>query len=495
VKNITANKLINRLQQLSSSVVFKNSIWGIGANILQNVLMSIFFIIVARQYSTVDFAGYLVANSLYQLLIGFSTLGLTQWFIREIVLVNDKQDLVNRFLKMQSVFGVIFYIINVIAVYALYDSRQIHLLALLFGMNIIFDNIIYGIKALNVAGFQQKKTFKILMIESVLKFLCACLLFILPFSIITFTALLIAVRVITLNLFISIGSASSLSIKSILRANVLLKDVKALIKANWVFVFIGSITIIYWRSASLIISKMLTLADVANYEIPYKLFCIALIVPTIISSSVFPRMVNLFGSGKTEQVKKEYHKYFFYYFLFGLMAYTFMFSFSDFLVPLIFGSAYTATAIYTKQMFLTILVFPTVYLQANMLVAMKLEKYDMYISCIGMIFHLLFSIIGLYFFRELAIVNYSIFISSIICHVLQDVLLYKKNIISILHAAKYYVAGIVFIVFFLIADKYLPMHIAFYLSWIILAVAGFILLQKEKRDIISLKKPFQVTIS
>lgn len=54
--------------------ILSNSLWGIGSNVLQNVFLGLFFVIIARQYSTTDFAGYLVANTVYQFVAAFSTM-------------------------------------------------------------------------------------------------------------------------------------------------------------------------------------------------------------------------------------------------------------------------------------------------------------------------------------------------------------------------------------------------------------------------------------
>jgi hypothetical protein len=42
------------------------------------------------------------------------------------------------------------------------------------------------------------------------------------------------------------------------------------------------------------------------------------------------------------------------------------------------------------MIFLTLLIFPTAILQANLLVAMKLEKYDMIFNIVSLILYLVF---------------------------------------------------------------------------------------------------------
>jgi O-antigen/teichoic acid export membrane protein len=101
-------------------------------------------------------------------------------------------------------------------------------------------------------------------------------------------------------------------------------------------------------SAQIIVSKMLTLADVAIYGIAYKIFQIALIIPFIVSSTVYPSLVKKFNPDNLEELREYYQNVFLFYFSYGLLAFTFVYSFADLLVPLVFGNAYSDAALYTK---------------------------------------------------------------------------------------------------------------------------------------------------
>src|ERR1035437_8721180 len=107
-------KLNQKLNQLIKSRIFINSSWGIISQVLQSILLSLFFILIARKYSTQIFANFIIATVLYQLIAAFSSLGLSQWFIREITGAPNKKDLVNRFFKIQIYSGVVFYLLNIV---------------------------------------------------------------------------------------------------------------------------------------------------------------------------------------------------------------------------------------------------------------------------------------------------------------------------------------------------------------------------------------------
>lgn len=420
--------MLSKFNFLSKSDVLKNSFWGLLANIIQNVFLSIFFIIVARFYSTTDFAHYLIANTLYQFIATFSALGLGQWFIREIVITEEKTALINRFVKIQFYFGAFFFLLNFFLGFILYQDPNIRILTLLFGINILFDNIIYSIRHINIAENEQKKTFVIFIIEAISKFTIACLLFAYPFSIVTLTVILIVIRFATLNLFLQIGSPKNLNLNNFWRSKIYLAQVKELVFSNWRFIVIGSVAIIYWRIATIIISKMLTVEDVAHYEISYKLFSLAQLLPFIVSATVFPKLIELFKSGNQGEFISLYKKIFKLYLVFGMLAFSFVYAFADVLVPLAFGASYEDTSYFTKQMFLTILVFPTAYLQANVLIAMRLERYDMWFNILSLALNILIIFTGLYFVKSLSVINYAIFFSFFAFHLSQDFLLIKKGI-------------------------------------------------------------------
>jgi len=459
------NKLTGKIPLLFKSVLFQNSSWGIISQILQTILLSLFFVILARKYSTAEFSKYIIATVLYQLITAFSAMGLSQWFIREIAVTTNKKDLVGKFIKVQLYFGILFYAVNICCVNLLYEDHFIRMLSVLVGINIIFDNIINAIKCLNIADFEQKKTFIILTVEAILKFLIGCVVFIFPMSLITLSVALIVVRFITLNLFIKVGSSSLINLKTLWKYKISLSDTRYLVLLNWPFIIISGVSIINWRVANILISKMLPIADVANYEISYKIFSIAQILPVIISSTVFPLLIKLYIEGDIERFRVFYRKIHLYYLLFGLLSFTFIYSFADFLVPLAFGTKYGIAAAYTKQMFLTILVFPTAFLQANLLIAMKLEKKDMLFNIVMMLVNISACFVGLHYLKSLSAVNYSIFFSFLIFHVLQDILLVRGKIVTVKQALSFYLITGSFVSAFILLNKYINTNWLFVIYW------------------------------
>lgn len=453
--------------------VFTNSAWGVFSNLFQNILFSIFFIVIARKYDTADFANYILANTLYGFVVAFSSLGLGQWFIRALLETDDKKLLIHQFFKIQILIGLLFYIINILLSYTIYTDTIVRQLSLLIGINVIFDNIIYVIKFLNIAESAQKKTFIILSVEAALKFLMACLLFITYIPIIYLAILLIFLRFITLNLFIRWGTKNTIQLRQLLSVKTEIREVKRIVLKNWSFIIIGSISVVYWRIGNILISKTLTLNDVANYEISYKLFSMAEILPFIVSTSVFPLLISTLKTSKANAFV-IYKRVFMAYAAYGLFVFTFIFSFSELLIPMLFGEKYSGIPMYCIEMFLTILLFPTALLQANLLVAMKLEIMDMWFNAISLIINVIVCLIGLYYFKSLMVVNYAIFFSFLVFHLLQDVLLIRRKIIQPIHSLLFYCTTILVVsIYYFLAQWFNTIYL-FFLFWFVVTTVFLI---------------------
>jgi O-antigen/teichoic acid export membrane protein len=354
-------------------------------------------------------------------------MGLGLWFIREFDLEKDKTDFTAKFIKIQTGLGLLFYIINIVLAFILYSDDQIRWLSIILGSNIIFDNIIYSIKTLNVAEFKQKKTFVVLILDGVFRFILGCIVFFFPFSIITLSIFLIVLRFLTVNLFLSLGSSQNLNFRKVIFSIISWIDVKNQIFLNWKFVVIGSIAVIYWRIANIIIAKNLSLQDVADYEISFKVLSIFMILPIVTGTTIYSKLVKYYNSGDTLGQKKFYSWLFWIYTIYSVFSYTFIYSFADFIILFAFGEQYVNAIQCLKEIFLTILLFPTVLLQANLIVALKREKIDMWLNILSLLTYLLGSLVGLTYFKTLSVINYSIFFSFIVFHVSQNIFLIKKG--------------------------------------------------------------------
>ena len=478
IKNI-----LSEVKLKTKTKFFNNSMWGVVSNVLQNVLLTVFFIIIARSYSTKDFGNYTLSNTLYSFLLGFSSLGMGQWFIREYMHTEEKTNLIEKFFKLQFLIGILFYFLNIAFSFLLYKENQIRTLSLIIGINLIFDNLIYVIKSINLAELEQKKTFVILTIETFLKFLLSCFLLIYPLNIILLSFILILFRIISLNLFIKFGSSNKTSFRQIITSKLSWPEFKKIIFLNWTFVVISSISIINWRVANIIVSKYLDLKAVANYEITIKLLMVFTIIPIIVTSTIYPMLITAFKESAAK-LADLYHKAFNYLSLYGFFVFTFIWSFSDFFIPLMFGSKFIEASQYAKEMFFVILIFPTIFLQANVIVAMKLEKLDMFCNLITLLLNVVFCIIGLHYIKSLTVVNYSVFSSFLVFHIIQDVILIRKKITKIKTVFSFYLISIIAFLFYTKLSFIILNYYLFIIFWsvVIVSVLFFYLLKRKKLE-------------
>jgi len=461
--------LIINLKSKFKNKLFANSVWGVVSNIIQNILFSIFFVIIARIYSKEDFGHYVIANTLYSFMLGFSSLGLGHWFIREIINNENKTTLTNKFFKVQLLIGILFYIINLIASYLLYDNQMIRTLSVIIGINIIFDNIINVIKSLNIAYQEQQKTFLLLTIEALLKFLVGCLLLLYKLDMILLSVILIGLRLITLNLFIKMGSSNSIGLKEIIKVKIDWAEIKKIVLSNWSFIIISSLSIVNWRIGNILVSKILTIQDVANYEIAFKFFSLAYLIPIIVTSSMYPMLINAFKEGP-EKLKSLYSKAYLPLCIYGFLSFTFVYAFADFLVPFIFGKSYSDTALYCKQMFYVMLIFPTIFLQANVILTLKLEKFDMICNIVSVLVNVAICIIGFQFYKSLTVVNVAIFTSFLVFHIIQDVILIRNKITNLKNVMLFYFFTTLSIGLYIFSDTYLNSGMNFLLFWVIILI-------------------------
>ena len=73
------DKIKGFVKNKKDSNLIKNGFWGLAGNLGKNVLLSLFYLMVARHYSVDEFSKYLIASTIYQSMIVFSSMGLGQW--------------------------------------------------------------------------------------------------------------------------------------------------------------------------------------------------------------------------------------------------------------------------------------------------------------------------------------------------------------------------------------------------------------------------------
>lgn len=435
-------------------------------NIVQTIFFSLFFVLISRIYPILDFGHYLIANSLYSMVVGFSNLGLGNWFIREFV---DKQfttELFLNFFRIQLFSGVIFYGINVGLTFLLYSNSLVHQLSFVIGLNIVIDNVFYVFKTVNIAQLKQKSTFFILAFEAFSK----CVIILIPYivkgvSIFEICLYVLLSRLMLLGWLFNNAEFKIISEKIFNKINLNLKELYELILKNWPFVIISSIAIINWRIGAIIVSKYLSIADVANYEISFKLLSIAYLIPIIFMQSAYPMLIQDYQKGVL-YLRKSYQRIFYIVIFYGFFMYSLVYSFSDSIIPFIFGDQYFDTPYYSKWMFIVILYFPSIYLQANVMLVLHLEKLDMFFNIINVVITTTLCLIFVGIFHSLSFIIFSIIISFITFHILQDIILIKNKIVDVGHVILFHLSTVFFFLNYNYFSSQIGQTLYFILCWL-----------------------------
>ena len=126
----------NNISKFLSGKIIRNSTWGVSSSIIQNLLYSVFFLIVARKYGIEEFSSYVISNNIYGLMLSFSAMGLGQWFIRSMI-QSEEKSIIEKFFKIQVILGIIFYFLNILITLTHYEDKIIRTLSLIKGLNII----------------------------------------------------------------------------------------------------------------------------------------------------------------------------------------------------------------------------------------------------------------------------------------------------------------------------------------------------------------------
>lgn len=472
----------NILTKYINGKIISNSSWGISSSIIQNILYSGFFIIIARQYEVTEFSSYIISNNIYGLMLSFSAMGLGQWFIRSLM-NNDQIEnnlTIAKFFKMQLILGIIFYLVNVTLSALLYRNETIIIISAIIGINIIFDNLIYVLKHINIKNFEQKKTFAINISDAILKFSLAIVILIIKIPLIPMAFSVIIIRFISMNMFIKYGTSYNINIKQIVNQEISYFEIKNIIINNYSFVIIGSISVLFWSLGGIIVSVFYTLNDVSNYEIAFKLFSMAEIIPVIVSSSIFPMLIKLDKENYYKKIQL-YKNAFIIYSIYGLLSYTFMLSYSKDIIPFAFGINFGESVKMSEDMFLTMVLFPSGLLQANMLISMNREKLDMKLNITSLTVNLVLSMLGTILIGKIFVINYSIFIAFLVFHILQNIYLVRFNVLSIYEVIKNYAILISIVISFGYINRVIDSKLLFFYYWISIIIAiGSTIIIKQK---------------
>ena len=113
---------------------------------------------------------------------------------------------------------------------------------------------------------------------------------------------------------------------------------------------------------------------------------------------------------------------------------------------------------------------------------MKMERSDMHFNMAALSLHLVISLLGLHFYKSLDVIYYSILISFITFHILQDILLIRKGYSTIRKSIMVYFTSIIFILLYqYLANTYNPYIIFFAVGTVLISIFSFMSVKVFRR--------------
>lgn len=427
----------NYILLFKSSTLLKGSVFGLIGAVAQSVFNTIFFLIIASIYVEEDqFGKYVIAMSLVQIAAALSSMGLSNWYIREVAKDENDTDKLSQFIQIQFVFACIFVLLGVIVTHNWYNDELIIKLSYILAINVFFENYVYALRSHNIVFNRQGVTSIVLFIDGLLKLLLASVLLVIPIDLLTFAVLTIVARLALMFLAFKSSFARNFSFNKLYKPKDFFTDTLDVVKKNWTFAIIGATYIIFWRFTVLIISKLLSNQDVAVFEIAFKGFSLFALIPMALVATLYPDLVRLHTEGNTNKFSRFYYQYSSYLFLYGVVVYAIVYFFASDFVEYIFQGKYVEISTFISKFLLVILIYPVTLFQASVLVAIGKERQDMYLNILNLIVQISACIIALSFQKNLDMVVYSCLISNIIFLIGQDAILVKHEVISYFKSIK-----------------------------------------------------------
>jgi len=358
---------------------FKNTSWLLGEKILRMIIGLFIGIWIARYLGPEQFGVFSYAQSFVGLFIAISTLGLNGIIVRELVKDEEERDLLLGTAFVLKIIGAVaVLLILLVAINFTSNDRYINILIFIIASSTIFQSF-------NVIDFYfQSKVLSryvvyantiSLLISSIIKI--ALLLNEAP--LINFAWIILFDSVVLALGFIYFYSKNDLSIR---KWKFSTKMAYTLLKDSWPLILSGLVISLYMKIDQVMIKEMLNSEAVGQYAVAVDLSQAWYFLPMIISSSLFPAIINA-----KEQSKELYYERL--QKLYTLMAWIAIsialptVFISDWLIHLLYGEAYNQSG---KVLIINIWAGVFVFLgvaSSKWFIAENLQKYSFYRTLSG----------------------------------------------------------------------------------------------------------------
>lgn len=393
--------VINLIKKIHSSIkdrphlvkVIKNTWWlyfDKFSRLLISLLVGIFIV---RQLGPMSFGEFSFAIAIVGLISPIAAMGLGSILTREFVKHPDKRGV---FLGTSIGLRLISAVISVAALFVfLYFTNiefTILLMSMIFSLSLIFDssNVLCQLFDSDLKSKFSIITGQIvLMITTVLKIILLLFGFSVIFFIIVslFESLLSAILLCTMFF----RNYSGIKLKFDLEVG------KKLVSSGLPFMLAGLGTVVYMHADQIIVGYMLPVAAVGFYAVAVKLSEFFYFIPAAISTSVFPKLVNL-DKDNFSKYKERLQDFFDFLTLSSIILIIVSILLSYPVIVFLYGIEYaSAVPIFAIYMLSSIFIFFGIAAN-NHLVIKDFGKITLIRSVLGAVMNVILSIVFVYFF-------------------------------------------------------------------------------------------------
>ena len=284
---------INKLRALMKSQgamrYLKNTSWLLGEKILRMTLGLFVGIWVARYLGPEQFGLFSYAQSFVALFAAIATLGLDGIVVRELVKCVDKRDELLGTAFLLKFIGALFVLLFLgVSVFLQSNDYQTSLIIFVVASATIFQSF-------NVIDFyfQSKVLSKYVVYGNIFSLLLSSIIKVILISnsapLIAFAYVILFDSLVLASGFIYCYFLNRLSIFTWSFNKVL---VKSLLKESWPLIISGLVVSMYMKIDQIMIKNMLGIVEVGQYAAAVRLSEVWYFIPMVISSSLFPAILN-----------------------------------------------------------------------------------------------------------------------------------------------------------------------------------------------------------
>ncbi|WP_324187442.1 flippase [Vibrio hibernica] len=422
-------KIISLNNSSGAMKYLKNTSWLLGEKVLRMTLGLFVSVWVARYLGPEQFGLFSYAQSFVALFAAIATLGLDGIVVK--ALVNDqeqKQRILGTAFTLKLTGAIVVLVLLAASVFLQSDDNQTGLLVFIIASATVFQSF-------NVIDFYFQSTVKSkyvvysnvfsLLLSSAVKIV----LILNEASLVAFAYIILFDSLVLASSFIYFYSQNKFSIWHWKFDKVV---AKSLLKESWPLILSGLVVSMYMKIDQVMIKSILGSADVGQYAAAVRLSEVWYFIPMVISSSLFPAILN------AKKISKELY-YLRIQRLYDFMAWTAivitipMTFLSDWVVHLLYGAQFSQTAgVLMIHVWSAVFVFLGVA-SSKWFISEGLQRYSFYRSLVGAILNV---VINLVLIPQHGIYGAAIatLISQFVASYLFNLFNKKSRIVFILHS-------------------------------------------------------------